>query len=128
RASVLYVRGDSVRVHVHATGKPRTVPLERVTPKREIKALSVGPASDVRLPDGVAWNFINAHWRAFGIPSAVLSGTCHGVDQAGERWAEKRRVPVERYPAEWYALGENGKPLGKSAGPRRNAVMAAKAD
>lgn len=73
------------------------------------------------MPDGIALNFINAHWRSFGIPRAVLSGTCHGVDKAGEKWAEKWAVTVERYPAEWESLG-------KSAGPKRNAAMVANAD
>ena len=43
---MVYVRGDSVRVLMHG-GKPRTVPLKRVTPKRESKALSVGPLADL---------------------------------------------------------------------------------
>ena len=53
--------------------------------------------------------------------SLVISGTCEGVDKAGERWAENFSVPVQRYPAYW-------KTHGKSAGPIRNKIMAKKAD
>ena len=42
-AEVVYVRGGNVRVRMLSTHCPRTVPLSRVTPKRESKALSVGP-------------------------------------------------------------------------------------
>jgi hypothetical protein len=40
-ARVVYVRGNSVRVRMVSSGKERTIPLQRVTPKRESKALSV---------------------------------------------------------------------------------------
>ena len=40
-AEVVYVRGSNVRVRMLSTHCPRTVPLKRVTPKRESKALSV---------------------------------------------------------------------------------------
>ncbi len=47
-ATVVYVRGESVRVHMSGgLGKARTVPLARVTPKRESKALSVEPPSAI---------------------------------------------------------------------------------
>ena len=42
-AEVVYVRGGNVRVRMLSTHCPRTVPLSRVTPKRESKALVVGP-------------------------------------------------------------------------------------
>ena len=42
-ARLIYVRGNSARVRFAVTGKERTVELSRVTPKRESKALSVGP-------------------------------------------------------------------------------------
>lgn len=42
-ATVVYVRGDSVRVRL-TSGRERTVLLKRVTPKRESKALTVGPS------------------------------------------------------------------------------------
>lgn len=50
------------------------------------------------------------------LPTAVLSGCARGADALGERWAEERGVPVERYPADWERWG-------RSAGPRRNIEM-----
>ena len=44
-AAVVYVRGDSVRVRL-TSGRERTVPLKRVTPKRESKALSAASVFD----------------------------------------------------------------------------------
>lgn len=52
-ATVVYVRGDSVRVLMHG-GKPRTVQAGRVTPKRESKALSVEAPQLRSLADMVA--------------------------------------------------------------------------
>lgn len=46
-AEVVYVRGGNVRVRMLSTHCPRTVPLSRVTPKRESKALSVEPPSAI---------------------------------------------------------------------------------
>lgn len=54
-------------------------------------------------------------------PSVVLSGTARGVDKLGEDWARKRGIEIERYPADW------GK-FGKSAGYKRNSLMAGKAE
>lgn len=51
----------------------------------------------------------------------VVSGKAAGVDTFGERWAEENHIPVKSFPADWNAHG-------KSAGPRRNAQMAAYAD
>ena len=51
----------------------------------------------------------------------MLSGTARGVDQAGEKWAVSRDIPVERYPADWTYYG-------KQAGYRRNEQMAEKAE
>ncbi len=47
----------------------------------------------------------------------VVSGTCRGPDQLGERWGEKNGVLVTQFPADW-----NG--LGKRAGFVRNEEMA----
>ncbi len=59
-------------------------------------------------------------------PSVVLSGgqkswdplgrRWYGADFFGELWAKNRRIPVERYPANWERYG-------KSAGLRRNQAM-----
>lgn len=51
----------------------------------------------------------------------IVSGGARGADSMGERYARERGYALARYPAEW------GK-YGKSAGYRRNAVMAANAD
>lgn len=55
------------------------------------------------------------------MPTVVISGTAHGVDVAGERWAQNRDIPVERYPADWANHGV-------AAGPIRNAKMASVAE
>ena len=60
--------------------------------------------------------------RQSGIkPSVVISGGARGVDRLGEIWAETYRLPFERYPAQW-------KLDGKSAGYKRNEIMAYVAD
>lgn len=51
----------------------------------------------------------------------IVSGGARGVDQLGELWAKQNGVPIKRYPAEWNLYG-------KSAGPRRNTLMAQNAD
>ena len=47
----------------------------------------------------------------------IISGCASGADAIGERYAEEKGFPVERYPADW-------KKYGKSAGPVRNRQMA----
>lgn len=54
-------------------------------------------------------------------PSLIISGCARGVDRLGETWASNHGIPIEKYPANWDAYG-------KSAGYRRNAVMASNAD
>ena len=53
-AEVLYVRGDSVRVRNVNSGKERTVAIKNVTPKRESKALTVGPVPMNSIADMLA--------------------------------------------------------------------------
>jgi hypothetical protein len=53
--------------------------------------------------------------------SVVVSGTAAGADQEGERWAEERGLPVNRYPADW-------KTFGRRAGPLRNKQMSENAE
>jgi predicted Rossmann fold nucleotide-binding protein DprA/Smf involved in DNA uptake len=48
----------------------------------------------------------------------IVTGGADGADTLAEKWAIDNGLQVERYPAEW------GK-YGRSAGPRRNRVMAA---
>jgi len=51
----------------------------------------------------------------------IISGTAAGADRLGERYAEERELPVERYPAQWDLHG-------KAAGYKRNQQMAEVAD
>jgi len=53
--------------------------------------------------------------------TTVISGRCQGVDILGERWAERMRIPVLPFPANWRRYG-------RSAGPIRNLEMAKQAD
>lgn len=55
------------------------------------------------------------------VPTTVISGTAHGADQLGERWAQEHHIPLEQYPADW-------RNYGKRAGILRNSQMAKKAD
>ena len=64
----------------------------------------------LRAIDNIGWS-----------PSVIISGTARGVDRMGERWAKENQIPVEQFPADWDKYG-------KSAGVRRNAEMAQKAD
>lgn len=51
----------------------------------------------------------------------VVSGCAFGVDQAGERWADSKRIPVKRHHADWNKYG-------RRAGPIRNLIMADNAE
>ena len=51
----------------------------------------------------------------------VISGGAPGADKFGERWAEERNIPIDRFPAEWTRYG-------KRAGLIRNEKMACVAD
>jgi hypothetical protein len=53
----------------------------------------------------------------FKVPVVVISGCARGADRLGERWADSRRLHVERFPADWDRHG-------KAAGYRRNEAMA----
>jgi len=53
--------------------------------------------------------------------SEILSGTCRGVDRAGEVWAKLNHVMVKQFPADWAGKG-------KGAGYSRNVDMANNAD
>lgn len=57
-------------------------------------------------------------------PTVIVSGTCHGVDELGERYGDEHDIPIDRYPAKWRV---NGLFL-KSAGYIRNNEMAENAD
>ena len=51
----------------------------------------------------------------------VVSGTCYGIDELGEKWAEANGIPVKPFPAWWTKYG-------RAAGPIRNQQMADYAD
>lgn len=53
--------------------------------------------------------------------SEIVSGEARGVDRLGERYARLKGIKVKPFPADWDRYG-------KSAGYRRNAVMAKYAD
>ncbi len=50
-----------------------------------------------------------------------ISGDCKGADKLGEKYAIENRFNIEKFPANWNKYG-------KSAGPKRNEIMAQKAD
>ena len=47
----------------------------------------------------------------------IVSGGCSGADMLGEKYAKENGLKIERYEARWDLYG-------KSAGPRRNNLMA----
>lgn len=51
----------------------------------------------------------------------IVSGMAKGVDMLAVRYAEEHGYPCDRYPADW-------KRWGRSAGYRRNVLMAENAD
>ncbi len=53
--------------------------------------------------------------------SEVVSGAAPGADRCGELWAISKALPIKQFPADWVKHG-------RSAGPKRNAKMAAYAD
>lgn len=55
------------------------------------------------------------------VVSEVISGGASGADSDGEYWAKRSIIPFKIFKADW-------KKYGKSAGPRRNVLMAQYAD
>jgi hypothetical protein len=53
--------------------------------------------------------------------TTIVSGTARGVDQLGEDFAQEYDINLVRYPAQWDVHG-------KSAGYKRNELMAQNAD
>jgi len=51
----------------------------------------------------------------------IVSGTAHGADVLGEKYAKEKNYSLKQFPANWDKYG-------KSAGYRRNAEMAEYAD
>lgn len=58
--------------------------------------------------------------REAGEEIIIVSGHCRGADLLGERYARERGYQVEVYEADWSG--------GRGAGPRRNRLMAERAD
>jgi len=52
--------------------------------------------------------------------SEIVSGHAFGVDTMGEQYAKERGIPVKKFPV----FPEDWDRYGKSAGYRRNAMMA----
>lgn len=53
--------------------------------------------------------------------SEIVSGGARGIDLAGEMFAENYNIPIKRFIPDWSVEG-------KSAGPKRNILMAEYAD
>lgn len=66
-------------------------------------------------------DLVRNHLDEFTGVTEVVSGGARGADQLGELVAQERNIPVKIFPAEWDRYG-------KSAGYRRNEVMARYAD
>jgi hypothetical protein len=65
---------------------------------------------------------VDALWRLCpNVISEVVSGGALGADLGGEYWANLRNIPIKTFRANWSFYG-------KSAGPKRNGVMADYAD
>ncbi len=54
-------------------------------------------------------------------PALIVSGGAVGADRLGENYARQMNIPVKRYLPQW-------KTFGKSAGMKRNIIMAENAD
>lgn len=80
----------------------------------------IAGSRDRRMDGARLWPVLDASPLLAGA-SAVLSGACStGADAAGEGWARRRGLELERHPADWSQ--------GRGAGPARNARMVARAD
>lgn len=51
------------------------------------------------------------------LPNNIVSGECRGADKLGEMFAEKYKIPIMKFPANWDEYG-------KRAGMIRNVEMA----
>lgn len=51
----------------------------------------------------------------------IISGRARGVDKMGESYGRRHKIPLKYFPADWNKYG-------KSAGIRRNVLMAENAD
>ncbi len=99
----------------------------------DVRTIIAGPRN---FTDQLAMNALidTAPWRI----GTVLSGACgleesvalamppyaRGGDGLGERWAHEHRVPVERFFANWLVTVRGRTRIDRSAGPKRNRLMA----
>lgn len=60
---------------------------------------------------------LDRYMQIYDFDMEIVSGTCRGADQLGERYARERKLCCKRFPAEWNHYG-------KKAGPIRNRQMA----
>jgi len=92
--------------------------------------LIIAGSRDLQIPphrmDDFVQVFIDSRTERYGSDpiTEVVSGVARGVDLFGIAWAKRHGIPVKDFPvtdADW-------KLYGKSAGPRRNRLMAEYAD
>lgn len=67
------------------------------------------------------WIMADAVVQSGFVITEVVSGTAKGADKLGEEWAMEHGVPIKQFPADWDKHG-------KSAGYKRNVIMANYAD
>ncbi len=60
---------------------------------------------------------LNCCLQIYDFDMEIVSGTCRGADQLGERYAQEHKLCCKRFPANW-------KRFDKAAGPIRNRQMA----
>lgn len=58
----------------------------------------------------------NVLQQGYGTYDCIIQGEAPGADLTAKAWAWRNGVPTADFPADW-------KRFGKSAGPRRNALM-----
>jgi len=85
-----------------------------------VKLIIAGSRGIINPELHVATGFIYYNLRREDI-TEIVSGTCWGIDEAGEALAEKLSIPVKRFPADW-------KKYKAAAGMKRNKQMADYAD
>lgn len=91
---------------------------------RRIPSLGLNEPDDWKKPElrAVIFKVLEEIVVASGYEiDTVVSGTCWGIDQLGEEWADKNGKPIIYYPANW-------KRYYKFAGKIRNEEMAKAGD
>ena len=83
-----------------------------------MKLLVAGSRAGVARDD--VWDFLDDWVEEHGRPDVVIHGACEGVDTHADGWAKARGITTDPHPARWKVDGK----LDRSAGPKRNGVMA----